>query len=549
MDPDPRTTSGARRSRPQRGAARRRRALGALLVATALAAALPADGGGQALAQRRIEAAAPDAPRPAFARDGPFDASTVVGLARALAKAPYAAPSTALPEVLAKLHYDQYRDIRFRPEASPLARPGQEFQLQLFSLGYLFKSPVELALVQGGQARHLAYRPDMFDAGKLVPGPLPSEDVGFSGFRLVYPLNVPDRFDEVAVFQGASYFRSLGRGQAYGLSARGLALKVGDPAGEEFPVFRAFWIEEPSPRSYTVVVHALLDSPSVAGAYRFRIVPGRETVMDVEAVLFPRVDLTEVGLAPGTSMYMFSPTDRGRADDFRPQVHDSDGLLMLNGRGEQLFRPLANPTKLQLSSFQDRAPKGFGLVQRDRNPEDYQDFEASFERRPSLWVEPVGDWGEGSVVLVEIPSDSEIHDNIVSFWRPRQPVRAGSELRIAYRLTWGTEPEAARQVSRVLLSAVGRSDVEAPTPVRRFVVDYSGSPACSSTPCSPPKAQVTSSAGKVRDVVVQANPLTGGYRVSFVLDPEKAELCELRLELAFDDSRRAEVWVYRWTKA
>lgn len=520
-----------------------------LVVVVVWATALPVHGASAPTpVQQRGEAAAPDSGRPSFARDGPFDARTVVEAARTLARSPYAAPSASLPGPLAKLAYDQYRDIRFRPSATPWVRPGQEFQLQLLSLGYLFKTPVEIALVQGGQARHLAYRADMFEAGKLVPGPLPTDDIGFSGFRVLYPLNAPHHLDELAVFQGASYFRSLGRGQVYGLSARGLALKVGDPAGEEFPVFRAFWIEEPPSRSSSVVVHALLDSPSLTGAYRFRIVPGHDTVMEVEAVLFPRVDMTEVGLAPGTSMYMFSPSDRGRADDFRPQVHDSDGLLMLNGRGEQVFRPLANPAKLQMSAFEDRAPRGFGLVQRDRSLGDYQDFEAHFERRPTLWIEPVGDWGEGSVVLAEIPSDSEIHDNIVAFWRPRQPIAAGSELHVAYRLSWGGEPEAARTVLRVLSTAVGRADVEAPTPVRRFVIDYSGDLPCGSAPCAPPRAQVTSSAGKVQAVVVQENPLTHGYRVTFTLDPEKAELCELRLELAFDDARRAEVWLYRWTK-
>lgn len=481
--------------------------------------------------------------------DGPFDAASVVALARELAGAPFA-PPPAVPEALAKLTYEQYRDIRFRPSETLWARPRHGFQLQVLPVGSpLFTTAVEIATVKDGRAHRLAYRPDFFTAGKLVPVPLPSEDVGFSGFRLLHPMNDRRKFDEVAVFQGASYFRSVGAHQEYGLSARGLAVKVGHPTGEEFPTFRAFWIEEPGPRSTTATVHALLDSPSVTGAYRFEIHPGRETVMLVEATLFPRVDLADVGLAPGTSMFMFSRIDRSGADDFRPEVHDSDGLLVFNGRGEHLWRPLANPASLQISSFTDQAPRGFGLMQRDRDASDYQDFESHFERRPSLWVEPIGDWGDGAVVLAEIPSDSEIHDNIVAFWHPRDPIPRGSEFHVSYRLSWGGEPAQASDDLRVVASAVGRADIAAPTPVRRVVVDYAppDGRACEGA-CAMPTAAVTASAGKIADVVVTDNPLTHGYRVTFTLDPAKAALSELRLELRFADSRCAEVWVYRWTK-
>ena len=526
--------------------ARRRRAL-ALIAGlglltpirastSATAVTHPADGAQPASANRHL------------AGDGPFDAETVTRLARALARAPFVPPPRNVPESLTRLTYDQYRDIRFRISETIWARPSRSFHLQLLPVGYLFTSGVDLAIVKEGRAQHVAYRPDLFTAGKLVPVPLPTEDIGFSGLRLLHPINDRRRFDEVAVFQGASYFRSLGRDQQYGLSARGLAVKVGHPAGEEFPAFRAFWVEEPGRRSATATVHALLDSPSVTGAYRFRIHPGRDTVMLVDAVLFPRVELTEVGLAPGTSMYMFSASDRSPADDFRPQVHDSDGLLVFNGRGEHLWRPLANPAALQISAFADRSPRGFGLVQRDRDPSHYQDFESRFERRPSLWVEPVGDWGEGAVILVEIPTDAEIHDNIVAFWRPGAPIPAGSEFRISYRLAWGDGPALASSRLRVVSTAVGRADVKAPTPVRRFVIDYAPAREPCEGPCAPPKAAVTASAGKVQDVVVSDNPLTRGYRVTFTLDPVKATLSELRTDLRFEDSRSAEVWLYRWTK-
>jgi glucans biosynthesis protein len=531
---------GRRCARP--GQTRGRR----LLLAVASAGIVLPLGGARGLdGQQRSGRSDVPPPPPPIARDGPFD---VAALARALASAPFVAPPASLPGGLGDLQYDQYRDIRFRPSATIWAHPSHTFHLQLLPLGYLFKTPVEIALVNDGWAQRLPFRADMFTTGKLVPVPLPTQDVGFSGVRLLYPINDRRRFDEVAVFQGASYFRSLGEEQGYGLSARGLALKVGDPTGEEFPEFRAFWIEEPGRRSSSVTVHALLDSPSVTGAYRFEIQPGRSTAMIVDAVLFPRVELSNVGLAPQTSMFMFAPNDRRAADDFRPQVHDSDGLLVFNGRGEHLWRPLANPGRLQISAFVDRQTRGFGLMQRDRNLAHYQDFESHFERRPSLWVEPLGDWGEGDVVLTEIPSDAEIHDNVVAFWRPRQPIAAGSERHFSYRLSWGDEPGGAGNHLRVVRTAVGRADVKAPTPVRRFVVDYApGAQPCAAD-CEAPTALVTTSAGEVQDVVVSENPLTRGYRVSFTLDPQKSDLCELRLELKFDDSRRAEVWLYRWTR-
>jgi glucans biosynthesis protein len=508
-----------------------RRALRALL-AVLVAAAWPA------LASPEVR----------FATSGPFVPSSVVNLARMLAKAPFAPPDQSIPAALAKLSYDQYRDIRFRTAATFWANQGLLFRMQLLPLGYLFTTPVEIAIVEGGQAKHLAYRPDLFTAGPLVPGPLPEEDIGFSGFRLLHPLNDRLHYDEVVVVQGASYFRSLGRDQSYGISARGLALKTADPSGEEFPIFRAIWIEAPRPGAQALVWHALLDSKSATGAYRFQIRPGQETEILVDAVLFPRVDLKEVGLAPGTSMYMFSPSGRAQADDFRPQVHDSDGLLIRNGRGEQLWRPLANPSRLQISTFVDQGPKGFGVMQRERSPAAYQDFESHFERRPSLWVEPTGDWGAGEVVLTEIPSEGEIHDNIVAFWRPRAQLAAGSEFKFAYRLSWGGEPAVVRDRLLVLATASGRAEIGAPTPARRFVVDYSRSTQVCLHPCPTPRAAVSTSAGLVRDVVVTDNPITRGYRVAFQLDPEKAEVCELRLDLKFDDRRTAEVWLYRWTR-
>jgi len=482
-----------------------------------------------------------------FATSGTFTRSTVAELARNLAKSAFQPLDSSLPDVLDQLTYDQYRDIRFKPEAAVWANSGLPFQMQLFHRGFYFKDPVEVAIVENGQARHLAYDPQMFSYGPLVPQPIPTEDIGFSGLRLHGTINRGDYFDEILVFQGASYFRSLGKGQIYGLSGRGLALKTADPEGEEFPVYRAFWVETPVAGSETCVVHALLDSPSTTGAYRFTVRPGETTLMDVEAQLFPRVDLDKVGLAPGTSMYFFSANGREDVDDFRPEVHDSDGLLMVTGRGERLWRPLANPKELQISAFVDRSPRGFGLIQRDRAFDNYQDLEAAYERRPSLWVEPVGDWGAGAVTLVEIPTDAEIHDNIVAYWAPKDKIPAGSEFSFAYRLAWGGDPGMAIGAAVVGGTRSGRAGVGGPTPDRLFVVDYLFTPGTDPVKLGAPKATVSASKGVVRNVVIRQNPATQGLRVSFELDPQNEALIELRLVLAFEAGTPAETWVYRWT--
>ena len=273
------------------------------------------------------------------------------------------------------------------------------------------------------------------------------------------------------MFQGASYFRAIAKGTEYGLSARGLALRTAHPAGEEFPAFTHFWIERPSTNATGVVVHALLQSPSTTGAYRFSVTPGNETMIDVDLTLYPRVALDNVGLAPLTSMFLFDESNRSRIDDFRDEVHDSDGLQILMTSGEQIWRPLANPTQLQISSFTADAPKAFGLVQRSRKVSDYHDLEARYEKRPSAWIEPTSDWGPGSVQLIEIPTDREINDNIVALWRPKNPIPAGKPWHASYRMRWLPQPRSAAAVGRVSGTRTG------PSPdgkKRLFVVDFDG---------------------------------------------------------------------------
>ncbi|WP_028582680.1 glucan biosynthesis protein [Desulfogranum japonicum] len=478
---------------------------------------------------------------PFLIQDGPFNREMVISYARNLARKPYQPIEQTIPDAIKNMDYDTYRNIAFSPKQAIWAKTDLPYQMQFFLLGHIFKNPIEVGIVEKNRVHTVHYHPEMFVNRNNPDQSLPKEEVGFSGFRLHNPMNRPDYFDEVVVFQGASYFRSLGKKQNYGLSARGLAVRTGDPKGEEFPVFRSFWIEKPTTKSNSIVVHALLDSPSVAGAYRFTIRPGDNTIMDVEATLFPRTDMDKVGLSPLTSMYMFSMNGRV-ADDFRPEVHDSDGLLMETGKGERLWRPLANPQTLQICVFADSAPVGFGLMQRERNFSSYEDLEAAYENRPGLWVAPVGNWGDGNVILVEIPSQSEIHDNIVAFWKPRELFKAGSEYSFSYRLSWGNE--SITDIARVVATRMGRADVKHPTPDRLFVVDYTD-PDFDETIL--PDAQVLASAGKISNVVVQKNPHVHGYRVSFHLQPDGVALSELRLELKFEDNRKAETWLYRWT--
>ncbi|WP_417698482.1 glucan biosynthesis protein [Psychromonas sp.] len=492
-------------------------------------------------------AQAADTPNIIYAVNGEFNRNTVINLARDLAKESYQEPDSTLPAELQDLNYDQYRDIRFNPNASIWKNQSLPFQMQLFHRGFYFKETVEVAIVENGQSQHLRYNPEMFTTGEVMQRALPNADVGFAGIRLHNPLNSTDYYDEVAVFQGGSYFRSLGKHQGYGLSARGLALKTADPEGEEFPAFRAFWIEKPANDSSSIVVYALLDSPSTTGAYRFTIRPGDNTVMDVEATLFPREDLDKVGLAPATSMFMFSSYDRDQVDDFRPRVHDSDGLLMINGRGDRLWRPLRNPNNLEVSAFSDNGPLGFGLIQRNRDFNNFQDLEAKYEQRPSLWVEPLGDWARGSVVLVEIPTDSEVNDNIVAYWAPNEVIPAGSEYHFAYRLLWGQAPSANKGEAIVEATRNGRASINGPTEKRLFVIDYRFPNPTDNTNNQNPTAHIENTAGEIHNVVVAKNH-NNGYRVTFELDPLDAELIELRLDLQFTDGRKAENWMYQWTK-
>lgn len=473
---------------------------------------------------------------------GSFSRTTVIEAARALAEQPFAAPEPPVPQSLLDLGYSEYQRIRFREDQRLFTNPPSGFAVDLLHSGFIYRLPVQIYVITDGRAERIAFNPDMF-IYQDVPPPPPDAQLEFAGFRARTALNRPDVMDEFLVFAGASYFRAVARNQVFGLSARGLSIGTAEQTGEEFPFFRSFWLERPG--DGRMVVHALLDGPSASGAFRFTARPGGETVIDVEATVFARAEITALGMAPLTSMFLFDQKERGGHDDFRPAVHDSDGLAIWNGGGERIWRPLHNPRLLQVSSFADSGPRGFGLIQREKRYAEYEDLEALYHERPSLWVEPIGDWGKGHVVLVEIPNPEEIHDNIVAFWRPDTPLAAGSETSFTYRLTWGWDAppsDGLLRVSRTLAGAGGRDAW------RRFVVDFSDPTAAVGVPASDFTANVRTSVGVIQNVVVMDNPEIGGVRVAFELDTQGNDIADLRMDLLRGGRPAGEVWVYRWTE-
>lgn len=478
-------------------------------------------------------------------RPEPFGFEDVAALAAERAAQVYEQPISQLVGSFADLNYDQYRAIRFRRDRDPLGQDGA-FGVDLLSPGMIFYEPVQINIVRNGIARHLPFDPAMleFDPSHFPDGAdlTTVGNMGWSGFRVRTALNRPNVKDEFLVFQGASYFRAVARGTLYGLSARGLAIKTGSPDGEEFPLFTDFWIHEPQPGDDTVRIHAILDSRSVAGAFEFNVRPGTETVVQTRLALFPRVDLRETGIAPLTSMFWFSPASRRAVDDYRPACHDSDGLQMHTGAGQALWRGLMSPKTLQISSFVDRDPKGFGLIQRARDFETYQDAEAMYHLRPSAWIEPLGDWGEGEVRLVEIPVENEFNDNIVSYWVPKDVLVRGQRHEYRYRMGFSALPHDDVPLARVLQVRSGRSiNVET---TRSFIIDFD----LAMFRDDMPQIQVKTSAGNIVHSYLKALPEQHALRLAFEFEPGREQLADLQAVLTDAEGRPlSETWLTRWT--
>ena len=470
-----------------------------------------------------------------------FSLDTLLAEAGHRAQKPYAPQRSALPAGLDKLSPEQYRSIHFNPDAGIWRAEDLPFRLELLRLRDTAQpTTVTLSTVEDGMARDLVATPAMFQIGPSVPQLSSKASLPLSGFRIRNQINSKKVWDEFLVFQGASYFRAVAQHLLYGLSARGLAIDTAEPSGEEFPMFTHFWVQKPAPHATNIVVYALLESDSATGAYKFTVQPGAETTMDVEMTLFPRNDMRVVGIAPLTSMFLFDETNRGRLDDYRPEVHDSDGLMIASKSGERIFRQLANPITLQVSTFTTEAPAGFGLVQRSRQESDFQDFENEYERRPSAWVEPKGDWGAGGVELVEIPSGRESNDNIVAFWRPARGFMAGHPAHFEYRITWLAAPGLPKGMGQV---AATRSGASLDGKRRVFILDFVGA----GEKIAGLHLDLGASAGKVSNATLVSNDAIHGLRASFEIDPDDAGLIELRMRILRGDRPVTETWLYRWT--
>lgn len=477
--------------------------------------------------------------------DAPFDFEALKARAKALAARPYAVHATKVPPELLRLSYDQHQQIQFDYRKSWWQNDRLPFKLQFFHPGFIIDKTVDIFELRDGQATRIPFLREFFTYGKDNYGDIPA-DMGFSGFRLYGKLKGPE--DEIGAFQGASYFRLLCLNAVYGLSARGLAVNPGDSVrGEEFPRFEEFWIQRPGRRDRTIVIYALLDSPSIAGAYRFEIKPGAVTVAQIKTVLFARTEIAALGVAPLTSMFWHGENSNTTEGDYRPEVHDSDGIMITRGDGEHLWRPLTNPPiRIRTAAFADENPQGFGLIQRDRNFEHYQDLQVHYQSRPSTWVEPVGKWGRGSVRLLEINTADETNDNIGAFWVPDALPPVGQPIEYEYKLHWFTD-QMRPPVAEVIATRMGMSRTH-DQDVQHFWIDYD-SPYLRKLPIGSGMEAVVGVPDGVKLAYwgAQKNPHNNTWRLSFGVKTDGTKKpMELRCFLRKDEVVLSETWTYFW---
>lgn len=490
-----------------------------------------------------------------FAPTKAFSFEALKKQARDLAGKAYISPPRPSPEILQKIDYDAHGKIRFRPELAVNAEDGPRFPLTFFHMGKLFQKPVRMHLVDEGQARELLYDVSYFDMPSDSPARRLREGTGFAGFRVQEPRDgqLDWKKNDWMAFLGASYFRAIGDEYQYGLSARGIAINVANPKPpfeEEFPDFTHFWFEFPANMPDGMIIYALLDGPSITGAYRFVCKRGKDVIMEIEKALYLRRDVARFGIAPLTSMYWYSEKFKPMALDWRPEVHDSDGLLMWTGGGERIWRPLNNPPRINASAFLDKNPRGFGLMQRDRDFDNYHDG-VHYERRPGLWVEPQGAWGEGSVQLIEIPTDDEIHDNIVAIWVPKEPAKAGAAYEYKYKLTWSQVEPAGSDLAVCVATRFGNGGQPGtirPKGVRKFLVEFKGGPLKNIPYGQKVEPVLSTTRGTFSYVFAEAvpNDVPGHWRAQFDLTVEGKDPVDLRCYLRVGDKVLSETWLCQY---
>jgi glucans biosynthesis protein len=485
-----------------------------------------------------------------------FSYDTLKAFAKDLASKPYKEPARPNPEIVKRIDYDAHGKLKFKPDHALYGESAGAYPITFMHVGQFFQKTVRMHAVADGQSREILYDPGLFDmpADSVARG-LGPEPSAFAGF---WVREAKDQVTEkgdwktrepFATFLGASYFRAIGEKGQVGMSARGVALFPEPGAAEEFPDFVSFWFEPAKADGEPVTVYALLDGPSLSGAFRFLIRRTGGTLMEIEAAVTMRKDIVRLGLAPLTSMYWYSETAKPFLIDWRPEVHDSDGLAMWTGAGERIWRPLNNPPSIMTSTFADERPRGFGLLQRDRNYANYEDG-VRYQDRPSTWVEPVGDWGKGAVQLVELPTDDEIHDNIVAYWLPAAPSKAGSTVSLAYKLYWQDAEPFPGALGRCVATRLGRGGqpgLPRPKGVRKFMVEFLGGPLENIPYGQTVEPVLWSSRGTFSYVFAEAVPsdVKGHWRAQFDLTAEGLDPIEMRCYLKVGGEVLTETWLYQ----
>ncbi|MFT4190992.1 MAG: glucan biosynthesis protein G [Comamonas sp.] len=491
----------------------------------------------------------------ACAQASAFSLDDVTAQARTLAAAPYVAPASNLPEVFSRMQFEDYQKLQPKREGFEWADLNTPFKLAFYHQGMQFNTPVRISEIVGDAVSEIPYDPARFDFGDLHFDREQTRNLGWAGFRVLYPINQSGKDDEVMSLLGASYFRVIGKGQIYGLSSRGLAINTGLPVAEEFPRFREFWIRRPGPQDRQLTIYALLDSPTATGAYQLTLTPGADSLLDVQARVFLRQEPAKLGVAPLTSMFLFGPSQPPDVPNYRPAIHDSNGLAIHTGEDEWIWRPLNNPPQVAVSRFAVAHPKGFGLLQRGHNFSRYEDLKDRYDLRPSAWIEPRNDWGKGWVELIEIPTPDETNDNIVAFWVPGERPPAGQPMALDYRMHWTLDEPALMAGGPAWVRQTLRSNGERyqPNLIRQhdgtlaLLVDFEGPTLRALPPDAAVAARIGASANvEVVGTQVQRNPAIGGWRLTYrikVKDPTQAS--ELRAALVLGDRTLTETWSYQ----
>lgn len=474
-----------------------------------------------------------------------FGFDDVARSAEQLAAGAYKKPNDTMPKELGALTQEQYHDIRIRPERILWRDAKLPFEVGFFHRGMYFDQTVKINEATDQGVSEIKFDPALFDYGASKIDPAHMAAVGFTGLRVHFALNGKVK-DEVLSFLGASYFRALGKDQGYGLSARALAIDTGVPSGEEFPRFVEFWLDRPAAGAKELVIYALMDSRRAAGAYRFTLKPGVETAIEVKSRLYLRESVGKLGIAPLTSMFFFGENQRAPSDDYRPEVHDSDGLSVHAANGEWLWRPLLNPKRLLVTSFATANPLGFGLMQRDRDFSHYEDLQARYDLRPSAWVEPKGSWGAGKIELVQIPSPDESNDNIVAYWVPDAAPQPKQPLDLEYRILWQKDTETLPPLAWVEQTRRGHGYGKTPENSVGLVVDFAG-PIFKKLPADAKLEAMVSGDANIEILRRQSyrNDVTGGWRIALLVRRiDNAKPGELRAYLRNGNETVSETWSY-----